>query len=548
MNVNHDELGNLGLKPHEEEAIVEFLKTLSDGTAEPSGVASASDREREAPAPALGRALTRFPGVPAWAAVAPLAAPAPGAARAPTSPERVEAQRAIERIDYGAPDRRERSFEAAVPDDVSSAGFENASARRRPRNGLATPVTADDARRRAERIARRTLVPDRLRRGSWRRSDDPCSSASAWTGLCLSNGWRGATSTWDRRIHAEARRAAQRLRAALVRGEIDPSRDHPAPDRRCRPRRLRARRRFRGSRATGFLDCCSTTRTSPHGASDCRRRYGPARSSKSPTRSSSRSSSRTDLDRRACATYAVPKIGVGRLVGVDGAIARPAPAEADARRFRARRDRRGTGLPGGRRLAQRRPSTTSRCAPGAQRRLDRQRDRRSGADSTDATSTPARATTRSPTHGRRLSCRRAGGALLAHGGVDGNAHAGLGRQQRIGAQTRRPLRSRNRFLDTACRRRVRRRGDTSTPPSGPATRCWCGAAGRRAELVLGRRRRVRPGDERLAVRCDDERSRRALQPHRGVDRLRMVVWGGAEHRSARDRRALRPRRRFVVRR
>ena len=31
MNVNTDELGNLGLKPREEEAIVEFLKTLSDG-------------------------------------------------------------------------------------------------------------------------------------------------------------------------------------------------------------------------------------------------------------------------------------------------------------------------------------------------------------------------------------------------------------------------------------------------------------------------------------------------------------------------------------
>jgi len=31
MNVNTDELGNLGLKPHEEEALVEFLKTLSDG-------------------------------------------------------------------------------------------------------------------------------------------------------------------------------------------------------------------------------------------------------------------------------------------------------------------------------------------------------------------------------------------------------------------------------------------------------------------------------------------------------------------------------------
>jgi cytochrome c peroxidase len=30
-NVNTEELGNLGLKPHEEEAIVEFLKTLSDG-------------------------------------------------------------------------------------------------------------------------------------------------------------------------------------------------------------------------------------------------------------------------------------------------------------------------------------------------------------------------------------------------------------------------------------------------------------------------------------------------------------------------------------
>jgi len=31
MNVNTDELGNLGLSPEEETAIVAFLKTLSDG-------------------------------------------------------------------------------------------------------------------------------------------------------------------------------------------------------------------------------------------------------------------------------------------------------------------------------------------------------------------------------------------------------------------------------------------------------------------------------------------------------------------------------------
>lgn len=31
MNVNTGELGNLGLKPHEEEALVDFMKTLSDG-------------------------------------------------------------------------------------------------------------------------------------------------------------------------------------------------------------------------------------------------------------------------------------------------------------------------------------------------------------------------------------------------------------------------------------------------------------------------------------------------------------------------------------
>jgi cytochrome c peroxidase len=31
INVNTDELGNLGLKAREEEAIVEFLKTLTDG-------------------------------------------------------------------------------------------------------------------------------------------------------------------------------------------------------------------------------------------------------------------------------------------------------------------------------------------------------------------------------------------------------------------------------------------------------------------------------------------------------------------------------------
>jgi hypothetical protein len=31
MNVNTDELGNLGLTPDEEVAIVAFMKTLSDG-------------------------------------------------------------------------------------------------------------------------------------------------------------------------------------------------------------------------------------------------------------------------------------------------------------------------------------------------------------------------------------------------------------------------------------------------------------------------------------------------------------------------------------
>ncbi len=31
MNVNTEELGNLGLTDHEEDALIEFLKTLSDG-------------------------------------------------------------------------------------------------------------------------------------------------------------------------------------------------------------------------------------------------------------------------------------------------------------------------------------------------------------------------------------------------------------------------------------------------------------------------------------------------------------------------------------
>jgi cytochrome c peroxidase len=34
--VNHDELGDLGLTPEEEDALVAFLKTLSDGYVPPS--------------------------------------------------------------------------------------------------------------------------------------------------------------------------------------------------------------------------------------------------------------------------------------------------------------------------------------------------------------------------------------------------------------------------------------------------------------------------------------------------------------------------------
>jgi hypothetical protein len=48
-NVNHDELGNLGLTSAEEDAVVAFLKTLSDGFV-PGGAALLATNEDEAPA------------------------------------------------------------------------------------------------------------------------------------------------------------------------------------------------------------------------------------------------------------------------------------------------------------------------------------------------------------------------------------------------------------------------------------------------------------------------------------------------------------------
>ncbi len=148
-------------------------------------------------------------------------------ARDLTFEERVAAQEAIERVYYSHQIGATRPFEEAVPravleDKVRKYLKESVALER----FWKTPVTAEMLRREAERQARGSRMPERLREIYATLGNDvfliqECLARPALVGRLTGNFF-----AFDQVLHTDERSAADRLRASLVSGEIDPAANH----------------------------------------------------------------------------------------------------------------------------------------------------------------------------------------------------------------------------------------------------------------------------------------------------------------------------------
>jgi hypothetical protein len=130
--------------------------------------------------------------------------------------ERVEAQRTIDRIYYshqlGAP----RPFDGAVPQEVTERKVATYLKESVALDTLwHTPVTQAMLQRELERIAAGTRMPERLRELYAALGDDPFVVAECVARPVLVDRLSRSFFAWDERIHGEARRHAEMLRAEL---------------------------------------------------------------------------------------------------------------------------------------------------------------------------------------------------------------------------------------------------------------------------------------------------------------------------------------------
>jgi len=154
---------------------------------------------------------------------------APGAAAALTLEERVDAQRAIERVYRAHQVGATRPFEEAVPE---------ALLRRKVTTYLAlsaaldevwyTPVTAEMLDRELERMVRDTRMPERLAEIFEALDGDPVRVRECFVRPTLVH--RLARGLYDRdpRLHRTARTEAESLCSSLLTGRLDPRREHPS--------------------------------------------------------------------------------------------------------------------------------------------------------------------------------------------------------------------------------------------------------------------------------------------------------------------------------
>lgn len=150
-------------------------------------------------------------------------------ARELTFEERIEVQRAIERVSYAHQIGATRSFEEAAPrhlleDKVRDYLMQSVVLERL----WNTAVTAETLRAEMERMARRTRMPEKLREHYAALGDDPfiiqeCLARPLLVGRLARNFF-----AHDQVIHAEASRTARTLRERLLDGWIDPWAEHPS--------------------------------------------------------------------------------------------------------------------------------------------------------------------------------------------------------------------------------------------------------------------------------------------------------------------------------
>ena len=152
----------------------------------------------------------------------------PGADRDLTFQQRVEAQRAIERAYYSHQIGAARPFDEAVPPELIEEkvrGYLKGSVALERIWGVR--MTSGMLRAEAQRMARGTRMPERLRELQQALGDDPFLIDECLVRPALVDRLARGYFAFDGRIHAEARREAEAQREALLSGRIDVARRDP---------------------------------------------------------------------------------------------------------------------------------------------------------------------------------------------------------------------------------------------------------------------------------------------------------------------------------
>ncbi len=195
--------------------------------------------------------------------------PAGATVRSLTFEERVEAQRAIQRVYYSHMIDAHRPFAQAVPEALLQKQvrtyLEQSDALAR---NWSTPVTASMLEAEASRIARETRFPERL--------EEIRAALNGDDGLLLETLVRSTLVerlvhgfyAYDERVHGAQHEEAERLHGLLVGGTLDPNAEYPGRMVRRRGRRRRAR----GRAARGWTWRRTTTGATRSSSSARRRR------------------------------------------------------------------------------------------------------------------------------------------------------------------------------------------------------------------------------------------------------------------------------------
>ena len=141
--------------------------------------------------------------------------------------QRVQAQEAIERIYFAHRIGSTTPFSQTVPQEAVRRKVEAYLKKTVALETFwKTPVTGAALRREIERIADRTLYPDRLEEIYRALGDDPVLVQECFARPVLVDRLARSFFAGDTAIHAARREEAEGLRRALAAGEIDPGRPH----------------------------------------------------------------------------------------------------------------------------------------------------------------------------------------------------------------------------------------------------------------------------------------------------------------------------------